>query len=101
MNSTRWLTLTEFVKHLGRTGQCKVEETEKGWFITLIRVSAWLDGAVVLPCAVVVCYCQPCIRYIAVLFHHHVEIVDHLGTAAEEGLAQCVCRGERLASFCR
>jgi hypothetical protein len=40
MNSTRWLTLTEFVKHLGRTGQCKVEETEKGWFITLIRVSA-------------------------------------------------------------
>eukprot|EP00879_Flechtneria_rotunda_P005889 GHRR01006195.1.p1 GENE.GHRR01006195.1~~GHRR01006195.1.p1 ORF type:complete len:279 (+),score=79.29 GHRR01006195.1:969-1805(+) len=38
MNSTRWLTLTEFVKHLGRTGQCKVEETEKGWFITLIRV---------------------------------------------------------------
>jgi DNA/RNA-binding protein KIN17 len=38
MNSTKWLTLTEFVKHLGRTGQCKVEETEKGWFITLIRV---------------------------------------------------------------
>uniref|UniRef100_A0A383WDC4 DNA/RNA-binding protein Kin17 WH-like domain-containing protein n=1 Tax=Tetradesmus obliquus TaxID=3088 RepID=A0A383WDC4_TETOB len=38
MNSTKWLTLTEFVKHLGRTGQCKVDETEKGWFITLIRV---------------------------------------------------------------
>ncbi|KAF8063030.1 KIN17 [Scenedesmus sp. PABB004] len=38
MNSTRWLTLTDFVKHLGRTGQCKVEETEKGWFITLIKV---------------------------------------------------------------
>jgi hypothetical protein len=43
MNSTRWLTLTEFVKHLGREGKCKVEETEKGWFITLIRVRsiAW------------------------------------------------------------
>ena len=37
MNSTKWLTLTEFVKHLGRTGQCKVEETEKGWFITLVH----------------------------------------------------------------
>ena len=37
MNSTKWLTLTEFVKYLGRTGQCKVEETEKGWFITLIN----------------------------------------------------------------
>ncbi|KAF6255209.1 domain of Kin17 curved DNA-binding protein-domain-containing protein [Scenedesmus sp. NREL 46B-D3] len=38
MNSTKWLTLTEFVKHLGRTGQCKVDETEKGWFISLIKV---------------------------------------------------------------
>ncbi|GAU14167.1 hypothetical protein TSUD_169930 [Trifolium subterraneum] len=36
MNSTQWATLTEFVKHLGRTGQCKVEETPKGWFITYI-----------------------------------------------------------------
>lgn len=39
MNSTIWLTLTDFVKYLGREGKCKVEETEKGWFITLIRVS--------------------------------------------------------------
>ncbi len=69
MNSTKWLTLTEFVKYLGKTGepstaalraalsaalrcgsvfaipaagslpagQCKVDETEKGWFITLIH----------------------------------------------------------------
>lgn len=37
MNSTRWLTLTEFVKHLGRTGQCKVDQTEKGWHIVLIK----------------------------------------------------------------
>ncbi|XP_015885625.1 KIN17-like protein [Ziziphus jujuba] len=36
MNSTQWATLTEFVKHLGRTGKCKVEETPKGWFITYI-----------------------------------------------------------------
>lgn len=27
MNATKWLTLTEFVKHLGRTGQCKVCES--------------------------------------------------------------------------
>lgn len=36
MNSTKWLSLTEFVKYLGRTGKCKVEETPKGWFITYI-----------------------------------------------------------------
>lgn len=34
MNSTQWATLTEFVKYLGKTGKCKVEETPKGWFIT-------------------------------------------------------------------
>lgn len=36
MNSTQWATLTDFVKHLGRAGKCKVEETPKGWFITYI-----------------------------------------------------------------
>ncbi|MQL73097.1 hypothetical protein Taro_005439 [Colocasia esculenta] len=36
MNSTKWATLTEFVKYLGRTGKCKVEETPKGWFMTYI-----------------------------------------------------------------
>eukprot|EP00249_Psilotum_nudum_P015614 c25428_g1_i1 orf=202-1413(+) len=36
MNSTKWTTLTEFVKYLGRTGKCKVENTEKGWFMTYI-----------------------------------------------------------------
>ncbi|KAL8469889.1 hypothetical protein ACS0TY_032670 [Phlomoides rotata] len=34
MNSTQWATLTEFVKYLGRTGKCRVEETPKGWFMT-------------------------------------------------------------------
>lgn len=36
MNSTKWATLTEFVKYLGREGKCKVDETPKGWFITFI-----------------------------------------------------------------
>ncbi|CAL1374509.1 unnamed protein product [Linum trigynum] len=36
MNSTEWATLTEFIKYLGRTGKCKVDETPKGWFITYI-----------------------------------------------------------------
>jgi DNA/RNA-binding protein KIN17 len=36
MNSAEWATLTEFIKYLGRTGKCKVEETPKGWFITYI-----------------------------------------------------------------
>jgi DNA/RNA-binding protein KIN17 len=26
MNSTKWATLTEFIKYLGKTGKCKVEE---------------------------------------------------------------------------
>nr|CAH7769401.1 unnamed protein product [Callosobruchus chinensis] len=36
MNGTRWVTLTGFVKWLGATGQCVVDETEKGWYITYI-----------------------------------------------------------------
>jgi len=39
MNSTRWVTLTEFIKHLGRTGVARVDDTEKGWFI------AWVDNS--------------------------------------------------------
>jgi DNA/RNA-binding protein KIN17 len=37
MNATRWVTLTEFIKHLSRTGVAHVDETDKGWFI------AWID----------------------------------------------------------
>jgi DNA/RNA-binding protein KIN17 len=37
MNSTRWVTLTEFIKYLGRAGIAHVDETDKGWFI------AWID----------------------------------------------------------
>jgi len=36
MNSTEWETLTDFVKFLGRTGKCNVDQTEKGWFVTYI-----------------------------------------------------------------
>ncbi|KDQ25631.1 hypothetical protein PLEOSDRAFT_1090108 [Pleurotus ostreatus PC15] len=39
MNSTRWVTLTEFVKHLGRSGVARVDETEKGLYI------AWIDNS--------------------------------------------------------
>jgi DNA/RNA-binding protein KIN17 len=37
MNSTKWLTLTEFVQHLGKSGKCVVDQTEKGWYVT------WVD----------------------------------------------------------
>lgn len=39
MNATRWVTLTEFCKHLGRSGIARVDETEKGWYI------AWIDSS--------------------------------------------------------
>ncbi|MBW0514355.1 hypothetical protein O181_054070 [Austropuccinia psidii MF-1] len=38
MNATQWVTLTEFVKHMGREGVLHVDETEKGWHI------AWIDN---------------------------------------------------------
>lgn len=37
MNSTRWVTLTGFVKWLGKTGKCIIDETEKGWYITYVE----------------------------------------------------------------
>ena len=37
MNSTKWLTLTDFVKFLGREGYCKVDQTEKGWHLVYIK----------------------------------------------------------------
>lgn len=39
MNATRFTSLTEFCKHLGRTGVAHVDETEKGWFIS------WIDNS--------------------------------------------------------
>ncbi|KAI9782026.1 MAG: hypothetical protein M1816_002135 [Peltula sp. TS41687] len=39
MNATRWPSLTEFAKHLGREGICRVEDTEKGLHIS------WIDNS--------------------------------------------------------
>ncbi|KAH7152467.1 domain of Kin17 curved DNA-binding protein-domain-containing protein [Dactylonectria estremocensis] len=39
MNSTKWPSLTEFAKHLGREGICRVEENDKGLHIT------WIDNS--------------------------------------------------------
>ncbi|KAK2065688.1 hypothetical protein LY76DRAFT_586018 [Colletotrichum caudatum] len=39
MNATKWPSLTEFAKHLGREGICRVEENEKG-----IHIS-WIDNS--------------------------------------------------------
>ena len=37
MNSTKWYTLTEFVQHLTKTGQVRSDQTDKGWFISVIQ----------------------------------------------------------------
>lgn len=39
MNATKWPNLTEFAKHLGREGICRVEETDKGLHV------AWIDNS--------------------------------------------------------
>ncbi|KAI0011090.1 domain of Kin17 curved DNA-binding protein-domain-containing protein [Xylariaceae sp. FL0662B] len=39
MNATKWPSLTEFAKYLGREGICRVEETDKGLHI------AWIDDS--------------------------------------------------------
>jgi DNA/RNA-binding protein KIN17 len=39
MNATKWPSLTEFAKYLGREGICRVEDTEKGLHI------AWIDNS--------------------------------------------------------
>ncbi|KAJ2176230.1 hypothetical protein GGH16_000209 [Coemansia sp. RSA 560] len=39
MNATRWDSLSDFVKYLGREGKCKVEDAERGWMIEWIDVS--------------------------------------------------------------
>ena len=39
MNATNWSSLTEFSKHLGRNGICRVTEEEKGLYI------AWIDNS--------------------------------------------------------
>tara|TARA_B110000977_G_scaffold1141_1_gene1623 strand:+ start:42486 stop:43718 length:1233 start_codon:yes stop_codon:yes gene_type:complete len=36
MNSTKWTSLTEFIKYLGREGIAQIDETPKGWFLTYV-----------------------------------------------------------------
>ncbi|THC99162.1 hypothetical protein EYZ11_001337 [Aspergillus tanneri] len=36
MNATKWTSLTQFAAYLGREGLCRVEETEKGLFVSYI-----------------------------------------------------------------
>ena len=46
MNSTVWETLTEFVHWLGQNNICKIDKTEKGWFVTYIDHNPWQIGKV-------------------------------------------------------
>ena len=46
MNSTVWETLTEFVHWLGQNNICKIDQTEKGWFVTYIDHNPWQIGKV-------------------------------------------------------
>ncbi len=39
MNATKWSSLTEFAKYLGREGMCRVEENDKGIHISWIDTS--------------------------------------------------------------
>lgn len=39
MNATQWKNLSQFAAHLGREGICRVEETEKGLFVS------WIDNS--------------------------------------------------------
>ena len=39
MNATKWPSLTEYAKHLGREGLCRVEETDKGLHVS------WIDNS--------------------------------------------------------
>jgi len=36
MNSTIWVTLSNFVQYLGRTNQCTIDKTPKGWYIQYV-----------------------------------------------------------------
>lgn len=40
MNATIWVTLSNFVQYLGRTNQCKIDKTPKGWYLEYVDNSA-------------------------------------------------------------
>ena len=58
MNATRWVTLTEFCKNLGRAGIARVDETEKGWFIAWIDNSPKALAKQVLSYIIFFCFCR-------------------------------------------
>ena len=37
MNATKWVTLSDFVQYLGKSGKCTVDETERGWYVQYIQ----------------------------------------------------------------
>ncbi|KAI6099360.1 domain of Kin17 curved DNA-binding protein-domain-containing protein, partial [Pisolithus croceorrhizus] len=39
MNATHWVTLTEFIKHLGRMSIAHIDDTDEGWCVT------WIDNS--------------------------------------------------------
>lgn len=46
MNATKWVTLTGFIQHLGKSGKCTVDETEKGmlnvFYMEVGNVHRWI-----------------------------------------------------------
>lgn len=40
MNATKWTTLSDFVKEMGRNGLCRVEDRDDGWWMSFVDRSA-------------------------------------------------------------
>lgn len=40
MNATKWTTLSDFAKEMGRNGYCRVEDREDGWWMSFVDRSA-------------------------------------------------------------
>jgi hypothetical protein len=87
MNATRWVTLTEFVKHLGRSGIARVDETDKGWFL------AWIDSS---PKALAKAVCR---RNASLRTCGYSP--SFTGSVAEEGQGNYVGRAARANTYCR
>jgi len=46
MNSTKWITLTAFLKYLSEIGKIIVDETDRGWFIKINFTVLYLGIAI-------------------------------------------------------
>lgn len=40
LNATRWVAVAGYVRYLGSQGICEIEQTERGWYLTLIDKDA-------------------------------------------------------------